>query len=135
MEPNIRDLIVAQLHKSEEKLKAARSLLADGFVDDAISRAYYSMFHAASAMLLAEGITVESHSALKNMFGLQFIKTGKMDKKLGRWLNRLKDDRENGDYDIFTSFEYEDAKEDIAKAEEFLSEMKSYLLQVYGIDF
>ena len=123
------------MRKSEEKLNAAKTLFREGFVDDAISRAYYSMFHAASAVLFAEGITVESHSALKTMFGLHFVKTGKIDKKYGRWLNKLKDERENGDYDIFTSFEREDAKKDINEVEEFLSEMKRFLIQNHGIKF
>jgi uncharacterized protein (UPF0332 family) len=134
VEPKIKELIIAQINKSKEKVEAAKTLLKDGFVDDAISRAYYSMFHAASAVLLSEGITVDSHSALKNMFGLRFTKTGKIDKKFGRWLNRLKDERENGDYDIFTSFDDEDAKVDIEEAERFLEEMKRYLTQNYRID-
>lgn len=93
------------------------------------------MFHAASAVLFSEGITVESHSALKTMFGLHFIKTGKIDKKYGRWLNRLKDERENGDYDIFTSFDFGDAENDIKEAEKFLEEMKKYLIQQHGMKF
>ncbi|MBI5406446.1 MAG: HEPN domain-containing protein [Nitrospirae bacterium] len=48
-----------QIKKAEEKLAAAKSLREDGFQDDAISRAYYVMFHAGSAALL---FTVESHS-------------------------------------------------------------------------
>jgi uncharacterized protein (UPF0332 family) len=135
MESKSKELIIAQINKSKEKLKAAKNLLEDGFVDDTISRAYYSMFHAASAVLLSEGMTAESHSALKNMFGLHFINTGKIDRKFGRWLNKLKDERENGDYDIFTSFDYEDAKGDIDEAEEFLKEMRRYLTQSHGIDF
>jgi uncharacterized protein (UPF0332 family) len=119
VEPKTKDLIVIQIEKSNEKLKAAKVLLKEGLVDDAISRAYYSMFHAASAVLFAEGITVESHSALKTMFGLHFIKTGKIDKKYGRWLNKLKDERENGDYDIFTSFDFGDAKGDIEEADPY----------------
>ena len=135
MDPKIQDLITTQIEKSRKKLDAGKTLLREGFIDDAISRAYYSMFHAASAVLLSEGITVESHSALKTMFGLHFIKTGKIEKKYGHWLNKLKDERENGDYDIFTSFEREDAKEDIDEAEEFLSEMKRFLIQNHGIKF
>jgi len=128
-------LITAQIEKSREKLDAAKTLLRESFIDDAISRAYYSMFHAASAVLLSEGITVESHSALKTMFGLHLIKTGKIEKKYGQWLNKLKDERENGDYDIFTSFELEDAKNGVNEAEEFLNEMRKYLIQKHGIKF
>jgi len=64
MEPKTIELIVSQISKSKEKLEAAKMLLREGFVDDAISRAYYSMFYAASAALLSEDITVESHSAM-----------------------------------------------------------------------
>jgi len=135
MDPKDRSLIIAQVEKSKEKLNAAKALLKDGFIDDAISRAYYSMFHAASAVLLSDGISVESHGALKNMFGLHFVKTGKIDKKFSRWLNKLKDERENGDYDIFTSFDTDDARIDIQEAEEFLEEMQRYLTQNLGVEF
>src|SRR4030042_2039072 len=135
MEPKTSDLIIVQIEKGKEKLDAAKVLLREGFIDDAISRAYYGVFHAASAVLLAEGITVDSHSGLKTMFGLRLIKTGKIDKKYGRWLNRLKDERENGDYDIFTSFNQEDAQESINEAEEFIEEMTRYLIRNYGFKF
>jgi len=82
MEQQTRKLIEAQIDKSEKKLKAAKELIAAGFADDAISRAYYAVFHATSAVLLAEGITVESHSTLKNAFGLHLIKSGKIDKTI-----------------------------------------------------
>ncbi len=49
------------------------------------------------------------------------------------WLNRLKDDRENDDYDIFTGFEEDDAKEGIKNALKFLNEMKRFLSKNYNI--
>ncbi len=135
MEPAAEELIKSQIAKSHEKLEAAKSLFKEAFYDDAISRAYYSMFHAASAVLFSEGIIVETHSALKTMFGLRFVVTGKIDKKFGRWLNEIKDERENGDYDIFTSFEDDDAKKAITEAEEFLKEMKTLLTKTHNIKF
>lgn len=133
MKESVREMIKSQIEKSKEKLNAAKTLCREGFADDAISRAYYSMFHAVSAVLLSKDITVDSHSALKTMFGLYFIKTGEIDKKYGRWLNRLKDDRENGDYDIFTGFEAEDAKAAVKDAENFLNEMKRLLKDNFNI--
>jgi uncharacterized protein (UPF0332 family) len=103
MEPNVREMILGQIAKAGEKLNAAQVLIKGGFLDDAISRAYYAIFHAASAVLLSEGISVESHSALKDLFGLHFVKPGKIDRKYGRILSKLKDERETGDYDIYTS--------------------------------
>lgn len=128
MEEKVKDMIKAQIEKSDEKLRAAKSLFKDEFFDDAISRAYYAVFHAVSAVLLTEGITVETHDALKTMFGLRFVKTGKIDRKYGRILSTLKDERENGDYDIFTDFDLHETKEIIKQAEEFVKEMKRFLI-------
>lgn len=81
------------------------------------------------------GLSVDSHSALKNMFGLRFVETGKIDKKFRHWLNKLNDKRDNGDYKIFTSFDIEDARVDLQEAEEFLEEMKKYFSQNHGVEF
>ncbi len=135
MDQTTAELIKGQIKKAEEKLAAAKSLHDDGFEDDSISRAYYVMFHAGSAALLSEGIAVESHSALKDMFGLHLIMKGKIEKKYGRWLNKLKDERENGDYDIYTDFEKEDADSAIMQAEEFLAAVKRFLTENKSIIF
>lgn len=128
-------MILGQMAKAEEKLGAAKTLIRGGFLDDAISRAYYAIFHAASAVLLSEGISVESHSALKDMFGLHFVKPGKIDRKYGRILSKLKDERETGDYDIYTSFEQDDAESAVKEAGEFLAAMKKYLAAIYHLEF
>lgn len=134
MNQNKIEMLKTQIDKAREKLEAAETLLKENFIDDAISRAYYAIFHAASAVLLAEGITVETHSALKTMFGLHFVKSGKIDKKYAKYLDKLKDERENGDYDIFTTFEKNDAEEATKEAEEFVEAMKEFLTKNYHIE-
>ena len=121
------EMIEAQILKAEEKLQVARTLADSGHADDAISRAYYAAFHAGSAVLLSAGITVESHPALKTMFGLHFIRTEKIDRQFGMWLSRLKDERENGDYDIHSIFDSSDALDADKRAGAFVAEMRRYL--------
>jgi hypothetical protein len=135
MKQSDAEMIVGQMEKAREKLAAARSLARDEHHDDAISRAYYAMFHSASAALLSLGITVDSHGALKAMFGLHLVKTGEIGSEFGKSLSRLKDDRENGDYDIFTDFGADDAQRAIGEAEGFVAEMKRYLSATKGIAF
>ena len=127
------ELIRGQITRAKEKLGAARSLLAAGFADDAISRAYYTLFHAASAVLAAEGIHVESHGALVAMFGLHLVKPGKIARRFGRILSKLKDEREGGDYDIFSGLDSDDAERAVRDAEAFLEEMSRYLRETHGI--
>lgn len=93
------------------------------------------MFHAASAALLALGIPVDNHGALRTMFGLHLVKTGFVDKRFGRLLGRLKDERENGDYDIYSDFEPQDARAAIDDAAEFVGEMKRFLSERHGLAF
>lgn len=127
MEEDVKNLISGQIEKAEEKLQAARSLFQSAFWDDAISRAYYAVFHAASAALLSEGVTAKTHEAVKTLFGLYFIRTGKIENSYGRTIRELKDDREHGDYDVFTSFGREDAEKAIQEAERFLERIGKFL--------
>ena len=44
-------------------------------------------------------IQTKSHSATKSQFSLNFVKTGKFDKKYGKLLSELFDWRQKGDYE------------------------------------
>lgn len=129
MDKETLGLLKGCIEKAEEKLRMAKVLLKNGGYDDAVSRGYYSVFHAAQAILLTEGLSADTHQGLINLFGLNFVKTGKFDRKFGRILSNLKDDRENGDYEIYSAIDEEVAKEAVCEAEEFLQEAKRYLLR------
>ena len=49
--------------KARRKLAASKALLAQGFAEDAVSRAYYTMFYLAEAFLDGEGLAFTSHAA------------------------------------------------------------------------
>ena len=123
----VKELIKGYLEKAKDKLKVASNLLNDGAYDDAVSRAYYAVFHSATAVLLTEGLSADTHRGLVNLFGLHFVKTGKIDRKYGKYLANLKDDRETGDYEAFSSIDFETAKRAVNEAAEFLSAMEKYL--------
>ncbi|OGC25020.1 hypothetical protein A2291_01735 [candidate division WOR-1 bacterium RIFOXYB2_FULL_42_35] len=127
MDKETKSLIKAYIEKAQEKLKTAAGLVKDGSYDDAVSRAYYSAFHAASALLLTEGLATETHRGLLNIFGLHFVKTGKIDKKFARFLSNLKDDREAGDYEAFSTIDKQVAEKALGEATEFLKEIEKIL--------
>lgn len=56
----------ALLDASKDKLGVAETLLENGSLSDAVSRAYYSMFHAARAALLEEGSRPKIAEWIKN---------------------------------------------------------------------
>jgi len=59
------------IKNAEEKLGAAEYLLKGGFYNDAVSRAYYSMFYSARALLSIKEIYPKAHKGVILKFGLE----------------------------------------------------------------
>jgi uncharacterized protein (UPF0332 family) len=123
MSPQIR----AILDMAEEKLKSARLLLNAGHWRDAASRAYYCAFHAASAVLLAKGLSFSRHSQAIGAFNREFVKSGLFPRETGRRLNKMQTDREAGDYRASSPMGKTVAGEDVAMAAEFLESCRRFL--------
>lgn len=64
------------IERAKRRLEAAYYLFKDGFFEDAVSRAYYSMYFAAKALLLKRDITVKTHKGQLTKFGLEFVNEG-----------------------------------------------------------
>jgi uncharacterized protein (UPF0332 family) len=58
------------------------------------------------------------------------VKTGKFSRELGKYLANLKDERENGDYEVLSYIDRETAETAIAEAKEFLKQGKLYLKKI-----
>jgi uncharacterized protein (UPF0332 family) len=124
----------APLGTSEAELERARRFVAagwhlqrGGFFEDAVSRAYYVVFHAACALLASIGRTVRTHDGLRAAIALHFVKPGRLDAKYSRLLSRIAADRNDADYGAVTTFRAIDAEEALRQAEEFLTEVERCL--------
>ncbi|MCP9450956.1 MAG: HEPN domain-containing protein [Nitrospira sp.] len=122
-----QELIRGYLAKAREKARVARDLYAKGEWDDAISRAYYAAYHAAQAALLTEGQRADTHKGVVTLFGLLLVKTGKLDKRWGKLLSNLKDDREASDYDALSYLDEETARRAVREADEFVAAVDRYI--------
>lgn len=67
----------ALLRKAHDSLRASQLLSTEGFYDFAVSRAYYTMFYGAEALLLGRGLSFSKHSAVTAPFGKELVKTGR----------------------------------------------------------
>ena len=63
-------MVVAELRRAREALRATESLTRDSLHADAISRAYYPVLHADKAALFVHDIAAENHAAVRRLFGL-----------------------------------------------------------------
>lgn len=89
--------------KAIQAAASAKVLLDTGDMDGACNRAYYAMFDAARAALLASGAPVEAdiartHGGLISAFSLHLVKAGRVPVELGKSLNKAEELRLVADY-------------------------------------
>ena len=89
--------------KAIQAAASAKLLLDAGDADGACNRAYYAMFDAARAALLASGAPVpaeiaKTHSGLISAFSLHLVKTGRVPVEFGKTLNKAEELRLIADY-------------------------------------
>jgi len=83
--------------------------------------------HAAKAALVEIGVEPESHRAVRKMFGLYLVKTGKIEKDFASILTAQQEDREIGDYDIHIEIEQDTAEKRVLDAEDFILRIEKFL--------
>jgi len=107
--------------KSEDELGAAWHLFNGGYNSAAASKAYYSMYNSAKALLSLKEIYPKKHRGVITQFGLEFVKKGYIEETYGQALAHAKDRRETADYDIDKTISKESAEAIILDAEKFLN--------------
>jgi len=115
--------------KAQTAAASARILLNAGDVDGACNRAYYAMFDAARAALLASGIdestvNTKTHSGLISKFSLELVKSGQVSVELGKSLNKVEDLRLMADYKEDSILE-EDAAWAVNQADIFVETLQT----------
>lgn len=118
--PGRGELIEYRLQKAQEELKNSRIALENGLYRPAVSAAYYAMFHCARALLAKHNLTSKSHSGLISVFSQHFVKTGVVNIEVGRILTDAFNLRIESDYEDFFYLDYEEAKESVEDAEQFI---------------
>jgi uncharacterized protein (UPF0332 family) len=112
----------ALLKKAHDSLRGAKLLAEDGLHDFAASRAYYTMFYVAEALLLGEGLSFSKHTSVIAAFGRRFARTGTVPAEFHRYLIDGQDMRTVGDYSTGPGLTVAQAAEQIARAERFLDQ-------------
>lgn len=108
-------------------LQAARSNLQQGFYGVAITRAYYAMFYAASALLASEGISRSKHSGVHSAFGERFVKRGLIEAEYAKMLGHAFDSRLDSDYDVEFVADQALAEDVLNDARRFVDRAERYL--------
>lgn len=116
--------------KALQAVASAKVLLETGDADGACNRAYYAIFDAARAALLACGHEVgRTHKGVINAFSDHLVRNGPLPKELGRLLKQAEARRYVADYEG-DPVEISDAQEMVGQAATFVAEMRSKFLHL-----
>ena len=123
---------VALMKKAESKLEAARVLLNEGKLEDAVSRAYYAAYNAARAILLLLGEEASTHGGVAFKLWTRLVEPGLLEREYARILSRLREAREEGDYTLIFTLSREEVEELVRDAERFVARMRELMNRLEG---
>ena len=115
------------LNRSYIGLEQSRANLDLGYFDVAISRAYYAMFYAATALLRSQEIAPRKHSGVQQAFAQVFVKSGLIEAEYSRMLGNAYRLRQDSDYEVLSSPDTTLAQNVLADAEKFVARAAEYL--------
>jgi uncharacterized protein len=113
--------------KAEDSLASAMRESEAGSLSFAMNRLYYAAFYGVCACLMEHGLSFKKHSGVRSAFHHHFIKSGKLDPKWGRLYDRLFEDRQEGDYLVFVSFEADYVRSQLDQCTLFLAAVRTSL--------
>lgn len=116
-------------------LEKSKSTLHDAYIaakakswSMAANRIYYSVFHAATALFIHDGINVGSHRGIKSLLGQNYIMTVKMSSDYSRFLSQMETLRDKADYNIMFEAVETDVLPNLEMAEIFIKEIERLVL-------
>jgi uncharacterized protein (UPF0332 family) len=124
---NLSAEVKALMTKARHALEVAGRLLDSEDFGEAAGRAYYAIFYAAQALLIAHGIKVVKHSSVASVLGREFARTGKIDPKFHGIILNARQVRETADYEVFDEVSESTARSTVADARSFILEIERLL--------
>jgi uncharacterized protein (UPF0332 family) len=119
------ELIKYRLEKASTTLADARLYHASASATSTVNRIYYALFYAVNALLMTKSLFSSKHSGVRALFNAEFVKTGIIDKEMGRFFSDMNDNRQEGDYKDFVDFDRDEVALWLAKADDFIQTIKA----------
>jgi uncharacterized protein (UPF0332 family) len=127
MQDNPTELINYRIEQAKESISEVEILIEKNLLTLAINRIYYGMFYMLLALALKKGFKTSKHNQLIGWFNKEFVKTGKINQKLGKIINKGFEDRTDGDYGIFIQFEKVEVLMKFEDMKKFISELEIFI--------
>ena len=113
--------------RTERYLRTAKMLIDDGDYASLVSRSHYAMFYVTRALLRRAGSEPQTHSGLRNQFGLHFVKEGPLSERFAGMLNDAEEMRTLADYAEEFVITEDDTRRTLRDAETFVGRIRELL--------
>ena len=125
----MNEKITFLLNKAQTFLRSAAVLVELEDFDSCASRAYFAMFYAAQAALVAENSKLPEQMGIRSAFIEQFIDSGRMPERAAEALEQAYELKEVGDYSNSYAVKKEDGERVLQEAEAFVTTIADRLEQ------
>ena len=102
-----RIMVDLEMERADKIIEQFETLRKQQYWDTLVNRMYYAIFHAVSALMIHNAISIHTHRGALNAFNKDFVRTGVFTADEGHLFSKLEGLRERGDYNCFV-----DATED-----------------------
>ncbi len=116
-----------RLQRAKETILEVEVLIENHFWNSAINRMYYACYYAVGALLVLNGVETSSHSGMRQKFGQLFVKTGEINRDLGKHYSELFEKRHKGDYNDFFDYDEDTVLRLLPKSKELLEEISKLI--------
>ncbi|WP_373515144.1 HEPN domain-containing protein [Persicitalea sp.] len=116
-----------RIQRARETFDEVSILIENGLWNTAVNRLYYASYYAVIALLIKHEINTNTHAGVRQMFGLHFVKTGIVDKELGKFYSSIFTMRQNGDYEDYFEFSEEEVLAWLEPADELINKIEELL--------
>ena len=122
-----KEVVRFRLEKANDTLVEIPVLMENKFYRTAANRLYYACFYAVTALLINDGYEAHTHSGVKALFGLRYIKENKLENEFGKMYSHLFNLRHTGDYDDKIVVKQEDIIPLLDPAKQFITEIENLI--------
>ena len=106
MSPDKLELVKIKISKAKELLAEVVDFhIENKLWNTSVNRLYYACFQAVSALLAVYDLNAKTHSGVRQLFGLHFVKTGKVNEATGEFYSTLFGMRQKADYEDLIEYE------------------------------
>lgn len=124
-----QEMVRLEIERARKTIDETDYLKAGKLWNNLASRLYYAVFHAVSALLINDGLTVSTHKGSHILFSQHYIRTGKLPEEYGQLYRQLELMRYEGDYNCYYDVNPDELLQRLTPAKEMIKQIEQLVKQ------